>query len=104
MGGDKYSAMTPRAAAALSRARTAASSREQRGGWVARAGYGIGAGVLTSAAGAAVASGLSGVPRVSVWVGVTAVLALAAAWLAESAVTLIARSYRSGWSRPPPAR
>lgn len=62
------------------------------------AGYAVGAGIVTSAAGAAVASGLSGASQISVWIVVTALLAIGAAWLAEPTVTLLVRLSRSAGS------
>lgn len=64
--------------------------------WV---GYGAGTGIVTSAAGAAVSSRLSGAPRISMWIGVTTILAIGAIWLAEPAVNLLARWVRYAETR-----
>lgn len=56
--------------------------------------YCVEAGITSTAAGAWASSGLSGSLRAAVWIGVTAVLALTAAWLAESAVTVLDRCLR----------
>lgn len=61
---------------------------------------GIGASVL----GAWAASGLSGRAQAGVWIGVTAVLAVAAAWCADRVIDLAGRLIRIGLGRPPAAR
>jgi hypothetical protein len=91
MSADKNAAVSMHASAASSQAHPG----KRNGDRVALAGYGAAAGIVTSAAGAAVSSGLSGGPRISVWIGVTAVLAICAVWLAEPTVTVLSR-----WNRP----
>jgi hypothetical protein len=56
--------------------------------------YGLGTGIVTTAAGLWASSGLSGTLQMIVWVGVTAVLAVGAVCLSGSAVSLLARCYR----------
>lgn len=56
--------------------------------------YCIEAGVTSTAAGAWASVGFSGSLRAIVWIGVTAVLAATAAWLAEPAVTALSRCLR----------
>jgi hypothetical protein len=56
--------------------------------------YCVEAGITSTAAGAWVSAGFSGSLRAAVWIGVTAVLALAAVWLAEPAVTALDRCLR----------
>ncbi len=53
--------------------------------------YGVDAGIVTTAVGDWVSSGWSGASRLVIWISVTAALAIGAAWVAEPAVTLLAR-------------
>jgi hypothetical protein len=59
-----------------------------------RGAYCVEAGITATAAGAWVSSGFSGPLRAVVWIGVTAALAVTAAWLAEPAVTALSRCLR----------
>jgi hypothetical protein len=60
--------------------------------------YCIEAGVTSTAAGAWASTGFSGSVRAVVWIGVTAVLAAAAAWLADPAITVLDRCLRGNRS------
>lgn len=51
--------------------------------------YCVEAGIASTAVGAWASSGLSGSPRAAAWIGVTAILVVAAAWLAEPTVSLL---------------
>lgn len=64
--------------------------------------YGLGAGIVTTAAGLWASSGLHGTPQIAVWIGVTAVLASGAVWLAKPTVNFLARRFRAGGPRPGP--
>lgn len=70
------------------------SRRRRPGSRLALGTYCVEAGITSTAAGAWASAGLSGSLRATVWIGVTAVLALAAAWLAEPAVTVLDRCLR----------
>lgn len=65
--------------------------------------YGLGAGIVTTAAGMWASSGLHGTPQLAAWIGVTAVLAIGAVWLAKPAVSLLVRCSRPGLRPRPPA-
>jgi hypothetical protein len=54
------------------------------------------AGVAATAAGAWAAAGLSGLLRVTVWTGVTAVLAVGAIWFSQPAVTVLSHCLLGG--------
>jgi hypothetical protein len=56
--------------------------------------YSLETGITATAAGEWASSGLSGSPRAAVWIAVTAVLAVTAAWLAEPAVNALGRCLR----------
>jgi hypothetical protein len=58
--------------------------------------YGLGAGIVTTAGGLWASSGLSGTLQIMVWIGVTAVLAIGAVWLAGPAVSFLSHRHRSG--------
>lgn len=58
------------------------------------AAYGLTAGIVTTSAGLWASSGLSGAAQLTVWAGVSAVLALSAVWLAEPIVSLLTRQQR----------
>jgi hypothetical protein len=68
--------------------------------------YGLGAGIVTTAAGLWASSGLHGTPQIAVWIGVTAVLAIGAVWLVKPAVSFLARRFRAPGPRssPPASR
>jgi hypothetical protein len=68
--------------------------RRRPGSGLALGTYCVEAGITSTAAGAWASAGFSGALRASVWIGVTAVLALAAAWLAEPATTALDRCLR----------
>ena len=68
--------------------------RRRPGSRLALGTYCVEAGITSTAAGAWASAGFSGSLRAAVWIGVTAVLALAAAWLAEPAVTVLDRCLR----------
>ena len=53
--------------------------------------YCVEAGIISTAAGAWASSGLSGSSRAFVWIGVAGVLAAAAVWLAEPALSVLGR-------------
>ena len=59
-------------------------------------GYGVVAGIAATAIGALASSAFAGGARIGVWIGVTAVLAVALAWSAEPAVMLLSRWLRHG--------
>jgi hypothetical protein len=64
--------------------------------------YGLGAGIVTTAAGLWASSGLRGGPQIVVWIGVTAALAIGAVWLAKPTVSFLARRSRPVPSPGPP--
>jgi hypothetical protein len=64
-----------------------ADDRHRRGSRLALGAYCVEAGITSTAAGAWASSGFSGSLRAVVWIGVTTVLAAAAAWLAEPAIS-----------------
>jgi hypothetical protein len=68
--------------------------RHRPGSGLALGAYCIEAGVTSTAAGAWASAGFSGSVRAVVWIGVTAMLAAVAAWLAEPAVTALGRCLR----------
>jgi hypothetical protein len=55
------------------------------------AAYGLGAGIVTTAAGLLASSGLHGAPQIAVWIVVTALLAIGAVLLAGPAVSFLGR-------------
>jgi hypothetical protein len=67
-------------------------------------GYGVIAGIGASVIGAWASSGIVGGARIGVWIGVTVVLAVIAAWFAERIVPLVGRLLRHGLGRPPVSR
>jgi hypothetical protein len=75
-----------------------ADGRHWPGRGLAFGAYCVEAGVTSTAAGAWASAGFPGSLRAVVWVGVTAVLAVAAAWLAEPAVTALDRCLRANRS------
>jgi hypothetical protein len=75
-----------------------ADERHRPGGGLALGAYCVEAGVTSTAAGAWVSAGFSGSLRAVVWIGVTATLAAAAAWLAEPTVTALSRFLRGNGS------
>lgn len=68
-----------------------ADRRHRPGRGLALGAYCVEAGVASTAAGAWASAAFPGSLRIVVWVGVTAVLAVAAAWLVEPAVTALDR-------------
>jgi hypothetical protein len=67
-------------------------------------GYGVLAGIAASVIGAWVSSALGGGARIGVWIGLTVVLAVAAARFADQVVVLAGRLLRSWPGRRPAAR
>jgi hypothetical protein len=63
--------------------------RRWPGNRLALGAYCVEAGITSTAAGAWASSGFSGSLRAVAWIGVTALLAAAAAWLAEPAATAL---------------
>jgi hypothetical protein len=64
------------------------------GNWLLLGAYCVEAGIISTAAGAWASAGFSGSLRAVVWIGVTAALAVAAAWLAEPTVAALGRCLR----------
>jgi hypothetical protein len=67
-------------------------------------GYGVLAGIGASTVGAWVSSALADKPRIGVWIGVTAVLAVIAARVADQAVALAGRLFRFSFARTTASR
>lgn len=59
-------------------------------------GYGALAGIGASVIGARASSAIVGGGRIGVWIGVTVILAMVAAWFADQVVLLAGRLLRSG--------
>lgn len=74
-----------------------ADGRRPRGSGLALGAYCVESGITSAAAGAWASAGLPGSLRAVVWIGVTAAVAAAAAWLAEPAVTALGRRMRGYW-------
>ena len=70
------------------------SVRQWPGSGLALGAYCVEAGITSTAAGAWASSGFSGSSRALVWIGVTTVLAAAAGWLAEPALTVLGRCFQ----------
>lgn len=81
-------------------ARSAKPNRCQYG--LAVVSYWIEAGIATTAAGAWATKTLSGTARTAVWIGVTAVLAVGAMWLAEPSISVLSRYFAAAGPRRPP--
>jgi hypothetical protein len=71
-----------------------AGARQRYGSGLALCAYCVEAGITATAVGAWASSGFSGVLRAVTWIGITALLALGATWLAEPAVTALERCLR----------
>jgi hypothetical protein len=93
MRGDEVSAYR-QTGMPLATSQASDTGRRRPGGGLALGTYCVEAGITSTAAGAWASAGFSGSLRAAVWIGVTAVLALAAAWLAEPAVTVLDRCLR----------
>jgi hypothetical protein len=94
MRGDEVSAHGQAGMPLAARQSADANGQHRPGRGLALGAYCVEAGITSTAAGAWASSGFSGSLRAAVWIGVTAALAVAAAWLAEPAVTAMSRCLR----------
>jgi hypothetical protein len=77
------------------------SGRTPRGHGLGMVTYGVLAGILATTAGAWASSPIAGGARIGAWIGVTAVVSLVLAWLAEVVVTVLGRFFAHGFSGRP---
>lgn len=94
MGGDEVS-INRQAGMSLAAGKSSPpGGRRWPGSRLALGAYCVEAGIASTAVGAWASAGFSGSLRAVVWIGVTAVLAAATAWLAEPTVAVLDRCLR----------